>query len=394
MPKELIAVVFGGRSVEHEVSIITGHQVMDALLVAGYSVLPVYITKEGFWFAGPGLNNLKQYARPFDPASLRDVHRVSLSPDRSVRQLLAHPDARHGILRKIPEYRPDVFFPAVHGSFGEDGTLQGVLELADVPYVGASVLASAVGMDKVRMKALFRDAGLPLLDCLHASRADWAGHAETFIASIENSFGYPAIVKPVSLGSSIGVSRCKDRNELRSAIETALELDDQVLVERALIDFVEINCSVLGPSERASVCEQPRNSGDLLTFDDKYRQGAKGKGKSSAGSKGGMASLQRIIPAPISPELTSRIQDLAIKAFKAIGSFGVSRIDFLLEEGDKIYVNEINTIPGSLAFYLWEASGLAFDELVTFLVENALQRHQQKSRTRFTFDANLLSTQS
>lgn len=400
MNQQTIAVLFGGRSAEHEVSVISGHQVMDALKVAGYKLLPIYISKEGEWFAGTALHDLKQYrSASFDVTKISGTHRVSLSPDRSVRQLLIHPKHGGRIFNRPPVLWADVFFPAIHGSLGEDGALQGLFEWADVPYVGADVLASAVGMDKVLLKRVYRDAGIAVLDCVSVTRKEWQADGGSFISRVENSYKYPVIVKPVRLGSSIGVSRCSNKNDLELAIEAALILDERVLVERALEDFIEVNCSVLGPPEKASVCEQPVMTEDVLSFDSKYKRG--GKGVKGPGSKGGgMASLERLVPAPISKELTSEIQKMAIEAFRVIGASGVARIDFLLEkkstsapedaEDFTVYLNEINTIPGSFGFYLWEKLDMPFDELVTNLVEIAVAKHQSRQKTQFSFQTNLL----
>lgn len=383
-----IGVIFGGRSTEHEVSIITGHQVMDALETAGYSILPIYITKNGEWYGGQPLYDIKKYTDPlFDVNAIKGVYRVSLSPDRSIRELLVHPVTKGSIFKKIPQFWADVFFPAIHGTFGEDGTLQGLFELADVPYVGSNVLASAVGMDKVRMKSIFKEADIPVLDCLSVSRKVWGKDYQSFIDHAERFCNYPMILKPVNLGSSIGVKVCQTSNELKEAIETALELDEEVLVERALQDFIEINCAVIGPPPEASVCEQVILGESFLTFEDKYKQGS----KFSKESNSGMAAQQRIIPAPISSELTSRIQDLSIKAFQSICSSGIARFDFLIEGTDnKLYLNEVNTIPGSFAFYLWEAKGISFDKLVTMLINIALERSRIRNATKFTFESNLL----
>lgn len=391
LSKETVAVLFGGRSTEHEVSVITGHQVMDALEAAGYAVLPIYITKEGEWYAGQALHHIRQYIDPaFSPSKLASVYRVSLSPDRAIRQLLPHPDSRSGLFKKLPRLWAEVFFPTLHGTFGEDGALQGLFEMADVAYVGSGVLASAAGMDKVRQKALYRDADIPVLDCLAVSRAEWQHDREAFVARVEDFCPYPLMVKPVCLGSSIGVKRCEHAGELREAIEAAVLLDERVLVERALTNFIEINCSVLGPPEQVSVCEQPHTNEAILSFDAKYRQGGK-KGIAVGGAKAGMASLGRTVPAPISAALATRVQDLARTAFRALGAAGVARVDFLFEPGgERLYLNEINTLPGSFAFYLWEASGIPFDELVTRVVQIALAQHRGRSATQFTFEANLL----
>ena len=392
MSNPTVAVLFGGRSVEHEVSVISGHQAMDALDQAGFPILPIYITKQGDWYAGEGLHNLDLYReQTFHAAGLKNVHRVSLSPDRSIRQLVVHPGAGGGLLGKSPKLWADVFFPVIHGSHGEDGSLQGLFELADVPYVGSGVLASAIGMDKVRQKVVFEAAGIPALDCLEVARAGWAADPDAVAARIEAKYRYPVMVKPISLGSSVGVSSCADRTALGEALDLALELDGRALVEPALTDFIEINCSVLGPPERASACEQPLRSESVLSFDDKYKHGGKKLGGGQAQSSG-MAGLQRQVPAPIGEALTNEVRETAVKAFRAIGASGVVRVDFLYDQpGKRLYLNEINTTPGSLSYYLWEEEGLRFDQLVAELVRIALDRHELQRATVYSFSANLLT---
>jgi D-alanine-D-alanine ligase len=390
MAEKTVAVLFGGRSVEHEVSVITGHQIMDALKAAGHRVLPIYIEKDGEWYAGESLHNLKLFTDPAgEPTRAAGVARVSLSPDRSIRQLVVHPGTRQSLFRKPPQLWPEVFFPCLHGSFGEDGSLQGLFELADVPYVGAGVAASAISMDKALTKVICRGVGIPVLDWVVLSRAEWGQEPAASVARLERALAYPLIVKPVCLGSSIGVKRCHDLGTLREAIATALILDSRVLVEPALTDFIEINCAVMGPPERVSVCEQPLTHEAILSFDAKYKRG--GKGAKHAEKPGGMASLDRLIPAPISAELSQRVQSLATQAFRAIDAAGTARIDFLYQsDRDALYLNEMNSIPGSLAFYLWEATGLPFDELVDTLITMALRRHQERAQTQFSFEVNLL----
>jgi D-alanine-D-alanine ligase len=370
---------------------------MDALDQAGFPILPIYITKQGDWYAGEGLHNLDLYReQTFHAAGLKNVYRVSLSPDRSVRQLIVHPAAAGGLLGKSPRLWADVFFPVLHGSHGEDGCVQGLFELADVPYMGSGVLASAIGMDKVRQKQVLRQAGIPVLDCVEVSRAKWEADADAFVKRVESGCGYPAIVKPVCLGSSVGVSRCTDRAALTDAIELALELDERALVEEALVDFIEVNCSVMGPPERASACEQPMGYEAVLSFDDKYKHGGKklGGAKSGAGSaqSAGMAGQRRQVPAPIGDDLTAEVKGLAMKAFRAIDAAGVVRVDFLYQESkNRLLLNEINTMPGSLSYYLWEEEGVRFDQLVSALVEIALDRHERQRATTYSFAANLLT---
>jgi D-alanine-D-alanine ligase len=390
MAERTVAVLFGGRSVEHEVSVITGHQIIDALKAAGNRVLPIYVAKDGEWYAGESLHNLKLFTDPAgEPTSAAGVARVCLSPDRSIRQLVIHPNSRQGLFRKPPQLWADVFFPCLHGSFGEDGSLQGLFELADVPYVGSGVAASAIAMDKALTKVICRNAGIPVLDWLVISRAEWQKDTTGALAQIEAFCAYPVIVKPVCLGSSIGVKRCNDRATLREAISTALILDDRVLAEKALSDFIEVNCAVMGPPEQASACEQPVTNETILSFDAKYKRG--GKGVKGRNTPSGMAALDRIIPAPIPEELTQRVQNYAMQAFRAIGAAGTTRIDFLYQPADdSLYLNEPNSIPGSMAFYLWEATGIPFDKLVDRLIAIAVQRHEVRAQTQFSFEVNLL----
>jgi D-alanine-D-alanine ligase len=269
--------------------------------------------------------------------------------------------------------------------------MQGLFELADVPYAGSGVLASAIGMDKVRQKRVLQQAGISVLDCLEVSRDEWTADTDESIRRSEAKFHYPVIVKPVCLGSSVGVSRCDDREALIDALNLAFELDGRALVEEALTDFIEINCSVMGPPERASACEQPMGYEAVLSFDDKYKHGGKKLGKGQPQSAG-MAGLRRQIPAPIGDELTGDVQALAIKAFRAIDASGVVRVDFLYQASKKrLLLNEINTTPGSLSYYLWEEDGLRFDQLVSELVKMALRRHEEKRATVYSFSANLLT---
>jgi D-alanine-D-alanine ligase len=295
------------------------------------------------------------------------------------------------LLARNPKLWADVFFPVIHGTHGEDGSLQGLFELADVAYVGSGILASAVGMDKVRTKRILDQAGIPTLDCMEVSRAEWESDPEAFVARAESRYGYPAMVKPVALGSSVGVSRCSDRPALTEALDLALELDVRALVEMALTDFIEINCSVMGPPERASACEQPIGYEAVLSFDDKYKRGAKKLGR-GATQDAGMAGLARQVPAPIGEALTAEVKELAVKAFRAIDASGVVRIDFLYDRSKPaLFLNEVNTTPGSLSYYLWEEESVRFDQLVSMLVEIALARHENRRITVYSFSANLLT---
>jgi D-alanine-D-alanine ligase len=398
MSKTRLAVIFGGRSVEHEVSVITGQQIMAAADAERYEVVPIYITKQGGWLTGPALQDLETFR---EPGRLERAERAYLAPEPGQRALARVDGGGLGLFRRGNPLEIDVVFPAVHGTHGEDGTLQGLFELADLPYVGAGVAAAAAGMDKILMKAAFQAAGLPVVEGRWYTRARFQREPDTVLDEIEATIGYPAFVKPAVLGSSIGVACARNRDDLRFALEVASSYGRRLLVERALDDFFEINCALLGNDDPTpSVCEQPVRETDVLSYADKYLRGAKGgpagqkttAATSTAGAKqgGGTQTAQRLIPAPISDSLTRRIQDLAVAAFRAIDCAGIARVDFLVTRAGDVYVNEINTMPGSLSFYLWEPSGVPFPALVDRLIELALERHEDKQRTTYSYNSDLL----
>lgn len=388
MSRLRIGVIFGGRSVEHDVSVVTAHQAMAAL-AERHDVIPIYITKEGDWLTSPGLSDLEVYRAK----RYAEVGERCLLPPVAGGGALHVPGGRLKGTRYVPL---DVVVPAVHGTYGEDGTLQGLLDLADIPYTGSGVVGSAVGMDKAAMKAVFRDAGLSVLDhvLVESSRLD--ADLDGVIREIESAIGYPAFVKPSRLGSSVGIGKGRDRASLEEALDVARRYDRRILVEPSLEDCIEVNCSVLGGAgtePEASVCEQPLSAEDFLSFSDKYLRDAKSSGSSKPDSpkSGGMASLDRRIPAPISEELTLVVQDNARRAFKAIDAAGVARVDsFVREATGETWVMEINTMPGSFSFYLWEHSRLGFPELMDRLIEIALASHEARSRLMFTFDSGML----
>ena len=386
MPPLRVGMIFGGRSVEHEVSVLTGHQAMAALPRDRYTPIPIYISKEGRWFTGEALMDLANYT---DLEKLPTLAEPALfSADATQPGLLPRKAAERkglfgGKATEVEILPLDIAFPLLHGSHGEDGTVQGLLELADLPYVGCGVEASAIGMDKLMTKVALRAAGAPVLPDYALTRARWQREPDTVLAEIEAAFPYPVFVKPVSLGSSIGVSSAEDRTAFQFALDVAATYDGRVMVEPAQQNIYEINCSVLGDANeaRASVCERPISAG-TLSYDEKYLKGGKGEG---------MKGARRIIPADISDELTHAIQQTAIQAFRAIGAAGVSRVDFLVHSDTGVYyVNEINTLPGSLSFYLWEPSGVSFPDLLTTLISYAQSRHREKRRSTYSFDSSLL----
>jgi D-alanine-D-alanine ligase len=378
-----VGVAFGGRSVEHDVSIITGLQALG-VLEERHVPVPIYIARSGRWFTGDTLRELSAYQDDSHPDA-EEIH-FDLHNGRLLRANLAG-----GLLRGRRPPEPielDVVVLATHGTQGEDGCLQGALELARLPYVGPSVGAAAAAMDKVTTKAVLMQAGLPVLGHLAMRREEWDVDKGGALVRAREAFAFPMYVKPASLGSSVGVSRCGDEAELAAALELGFELDRTCLVEPAVESGVEVNCAVIGRPgipPRASVCEQPVAAEEFLSFEDKYMGGGKSEG---------MKGAQRLIPAPISDALTERVGELAKRAFTAFACAGVARVDFLIDAHEQVYVNELNTIPGSFSFYLWEPAGLPFVELMDDLVDLALDDHREKLRTTTVFPTNLLAERS
>lgn len=380
-----LAVIFGGKSVEHEVSVISAVQAMASLDKEKYNVIPVYMTKGNEFYTGERLFDINSYKDI--PALLKECTECILVRSEGKVSLIRQKIKKFGsnIISDI-----DAAFPIVHGTNVEDGALQGYLQTLDLPYVGCDVLASAVGMDKYAMKILLKEAGFPVLDCCRFSDFE-AENIEKCLDSVEAGFGYPVIVKPINLGSSVGISKASDRRELEKSIEDAFEFSDRILVEPAVVRLKEINCAVIGDNEEAeaSVCEEPvqASNDEILSYDQKYVGG----GKSGGGSKG-MAALKRKIPAEITPQQDEYIRKTAVEAFKYLGCSGVARIDFMIDmENNKIYINEINTIPGSLAFYLWEPKGLKYKDMLDKLINIAMKRYRRHEKINYSFDTNILS---
>ncbi len=382
--KTRVAVLFGGHSVEHEVSIISGLQALGALDTEKYDAFPLYITKDNCFFVGENLRKVQSFRNM--ETCLAEATRVLPVPGDGCVELWRHPAKKFGnnVMAAF-----DVAIPVVHGTNVEDGTLMGYLELLGVPYAACDVTSSALGMDKYMMKAALKQAGVPVLDALQYSGKDYAVDGDRILEEIEGKIGYPVIVKPVNLGSSVGISKAKDRAALIDAMDLAVSFSARVLVERAVPNLREINCSVLGDSEdaRASACEEPLNAEDILTFSDKYLSG----GSKKTGVSGGMSDLKRRCPADLPEGMTQRVQSLAVETFKALGCLGVARIDFLNDkETGELWVNEINTIPGSLSFYLWQEVGVSFAQLMDELVQLAFKRQRQRDALTFTYDSNIL----
>jgi len=378
-----IAVIFGGRSVEHDVSIVTGHQVMDAFPAEKYDVVPVYISRDGKWYTGEPLRTLKNFEDE-NVVNMDGVMSCVLSPDVRHHGLILNPLA--GRFSKSEIKRLDVIFPAIHGSHGEDGTLQGLLELADIPYVGYGTLGSALTNDKVMTKMVLRQSDVPVLDEIYFSRDEWLDNPDNIIEQITNTFDYPVFIKPATLGSSIGIGRADSDILLRSSIDIAANFDRRIMVEPAITNGIEINCSVMGFGNQfeASTLEQPVSWDNFLSYEDKYLRGNEG-----------MKSADRVIPAHISQDLTQRIKDISIQAFKAVDGRGIARIDYLVKpESNEVYLNEINTMPGSVAFYLWREDGYSTTDVVEKLVQIAQSANAVKRRNMYDYKTNLVSVAS
>lgn len=379
-----VGVFFGGRSVEHEVSIISALQAAKAFDRNKYDVTPVYISREGRFYIGEAVGNIEEYNNI--PALIKKSTEVLPAADGGRMKLLRQPAKRFGnpVMVLI-----DVAFPVVHGTNVEDGALQGYFRTIGVPFAGCDVFASAAGMDKFAMKALFRERGLPVLPCLRFTSRDLSQGCEEAADKVIAEIGLPVVVKPVNLGSSVGIRLAKDRDALIDALDYAVGFASTVLAEKAVENLREINCAVLGDfdSVAASECEEPIMGDEILSYEDKYISGGKG---SKGGSKG-MQSLKRLLPAPISPELREKIRHYACEAFLALDCSGVSRIDFLMnDKTGEVWVNEINTIPGSLAFYLWEATGKPYAQLLDEMVSLALKRSRSAAELNYSIDTGIL----
>ena len=377
--------LFGGKSVEHEVSVITGIQALLAMDNDKYDVTAVYMNKKNEMYVGDDIGKIDSY-KDIDGLIARSQRVIPVNNDGKV-QLVSYPPKKFG---KNITIDVDVVFPAVHGTNVEDGALQGFLKTIGVPFVGCDVTASAVGMDKYITKMILKEAGVPVLDAKIFTLSDYED-MELLADRIEKDIGYPVIIKPVNLGSSVGISVAGDRVELFNSIDDAFRYASKILAEHAITNLREINCSVLGDENEAeaSECEEPLHTKDILSYEDKYVNNSKG-----SGSKG-MASVSRKIPAEISEDLREQIRSTAVKSFKALGCNGVSRIDFMIDEDTgKLYFNEINTIPGSLAFYLWEPLGVPYSELLDRMIKLAMKRVRTESGLTFTFDTNILNSAS
>ncbi|MCR5746551.1 MAG: D-alanine--D-alanine ligase [Lachnospiraceae bacterium] len=380
-----LGVIFGGRSVEHEVSVISALQAMQSLNKDKYDATAIYLTKDNDLYIGENVGNIDAYKDI--PSLIRSSQRVIPVKEDGHYLLTPYPHKMFG--EKPVEL--DVILPVVHGTNVEDGTLMGYLKTWGIPFAGCDVTAAAVGMDKYIMKTVFADNDIPVLTCRRYTTMDYK-KLDGIIADAEEKIGYPVIVKPVNSGSSVGISVAHDKDGLIKSLDMAFTFANVVLAEHAIMNLQEINCSVLGDMDeaKASLCEEPYHSDEILSYEDKYMSG--GKTAKTGGPSKGMASVARRIPAPISQEMTEKIQSLAVKAFQCLGCNGVVRFDFMIDKANgNLYLNEINTIPGSLSFYLWEPTGLQYNELLDRLIELAIKRRRDEDRVTFSFETNILN---
>ncbi len=381
--KTNIGVFFGGRSTEHEISVISANQAINAIDRNKYDVTPVYVTKEGRWLTGDALLDLRNYRNMKAlPQKAEEVYMRPVFGDYNL--YYSNPKGLFG--KKNVAAKLDVVIPVFHGANGEDGTFQGILQAIDIPFAGCDTLSSANGMDKITMKDILRQNDIPVVDYVWFTDRQWFAKRAELVKKVEMEIGYPCIVKPANLGSSIGIGCAHDREELLDKVEDAARYSSRILVEHYVDQLQEINCSVLGDCDeyRESVLEEPIKTKEILSYTDKYMGGSKGTE--------GMQASQKKIPADLPEATTKEIQRLAGETFRVLSCHGVARVDVIVDGADgKIYVNEINTIPGSLSFYLWEASGISFPKLMDTLVQLAIKRKDRQDRKTTSFSQNIFA---
>ncbi len=368
---------------EHEISVISALQAINAFDANKYNIIPIYISKQGRWYTGANLLDLKNY---------RDLNKLVAEAD----EVFMRPEygdynlykAHTGLFNKknpvVAELH--VSIPVLHGTNGEDGIFEGLLETIGIPFAGCNTLSSANGMDKITMKMILRSEGIPVVDYVWFTDNEWNSGKDAIIARVEEKLGYPVIVKPANLGSSVGIGTAANRNELIEKINNAEKFSQRIIVEHMIEQLQEINCSVLGDADdhQSSVLEEPIKSGKFLSYEDKYMGGTK--------TNQGMQASDKRIPAELPADLTEKIRHMAGETFRVLSCHGVSRIDVMVDRKDNsVYVNEINTIPGSLSFYLWEATGISFAQLMDKLVALALKRKRATDRKTFTYDQNIFA---
>ena len=374
-----LGVIFGGESVEHEISIISAVQAMNKLDNEKYEVIPIYITKDKLWYTGEILKDIETYQ---DYSLLKRYTKNVVLIKRNGRFILQSQGLFKTVVKEL-----DLAFPIVHGTNVEDGTLQGYLKTVGIPFVGSDVLSSAIGQDKVVQKQVFQAEELPMTDYIWFYDSEYLENQEEILKKVKK-LGYPVIIKPASLGSSVGIATAKDEDGLVEAIEEAITYDKKVVVEELVKNLTEVNISVVGnyESQELSLIEEVMSDNDLLTYEDKYAGGSKLKGSK------GMASASRKIPAEITEKQEKQVREIARRAFKALGSSGNVRIDFLVDKkSKKVYINEVNSCPGSLAFYLWDPLNIDYTELLDNMINIAIKDYKKRLSKTYSFDTNILN---
>lgn len=379
-----LGVIFGGESVEHEVSIITAIQAMNNIDKDKYDIIPIYISKDRIWYTGKMLmeidvykdfNELKKYAK-----------QVTLAKTKNGFCLLK----TNGLFNKTVE-QLDIVFPIVHGKGVEDGSLAGFLETVGIPYVGPSMLGASLGQDKVVMKQVMEANNIPVPAYTWFYDNEYLNDSKKILKNLKE-IGYPVIVKPANLGSSIGITLSKNEKDVIKAIDEAIKYDNKIVVEKVIENLIEVNCSVMGNNEYqdTSVIDEVITKNEFLTFNDKYLGNGK-KGKLKTSSKG-MVATDRIIPARINKKLEEEVIKYSKETFRALNLKGIARIDFLIDKkNEKVYVNEPNTIPGSLAFYLWKAKGIEYKTLLDDVIKLTIKEYKDNSKKTTSFESNILS---
>jgi len=376
--KKTIGVFFGSRNPEHDVSIITGQLIISGLKKLNYSVVPVYLDRQGKWYVGERFGHLAQFTDPHSSFKQKDEEwYLDLQGSRGK---FVFKKKGFSSEKKVI----DLAFPAFHGQNGEDGTFQGLCELLDVPYVGCDVSSSAVTMDKVLTKLLYKAENIPTTDFVFFTKSEWKTNEKIIVADIMKTLKLPVIVKPARLGSSIGITKVKTEKDLVFAIEVALHYDEKVIVEVCITNLMDVTCCVIGNNEPIpSLLQEAVFKDDVFSYEDKYLE--------DGGAQLGNAQNSIVIPARLDTSITKLIQEVAVKAYKTIGCMGIARVDFLYDtKTKKIYANEINTLPGTLYHHLWKASGIEFGELLTKLIGYAEERHVQKKEYTHIFKSDLL----
>ena len=386
--KTVIGVFFGGKSVEHEVSIISALQVIENLDKEKYNIIPIYISKDNKFYSSEFLSDINRYKDLDEIVRLSDE--VYFTHENG--SLLVN--KKDGLLKKVL-FKIDIVFPVVHGLNVEDGTLEGFLEMYNIPYVGCDVCSSAVGMNKIIFKKVLESSNIPVVEYDTLNISEFEQDSKKAFEKIKDKLSLPIIVKPANLGSSVGIEIIKDEKEFVPKMQQVFEFCENVLIERCITNLREINCSVVGgfSSQEVSVLEEPIKEDEILSYKDKYLGNGKGGKLSKMGGKSsGMASLTKKIPAQLDKEQEDEIYNLAKNTFKLLNCEGISRIDFILDgDNNKIYVNEINTIPGSLSFYLWEPKGVKFSELLDKAIRIAIKRQERRNKITYSTNVNILN---